>query len=229
MKRELYPAWLALVAICSVSACSADITTITSPAGVFNNKKNLIALPGIPVEPSPVKVFSAIDSGDGMGLDARLTRWIAPFQSVLLWDAWDQNAIDKFGNMLVGDGYWLTLGSADPKQFSYKGLTDTDGMDTWISLPRTGMTLIGNPHSYSVKWESIEVTDGTKTVSMSDACRKELWIDPLVYGFDSSRQRIVVVGMADDYPDSEFLEPWHGYWVKSLKNNIALIVPGNQP
>jgi hypothetical protein len=33
------------------------------------------------------------------------------------------------------------------------------------------------------------------------------------------------MGLAEDFQDTSALLPWHGYWINSYRDNLALIVP----
>jgi hypothetical protein len=37
------------------------------------------------------------------------------------------------------------------------------------------------------------------------------------------------VGLPTDYPATESLIAWHGYWVQSFVDNLALILTANPP
>lgn len=221
---------LVVAAICVPA--SASIETVCSPVasggnnpiGAINQGWNLISLPAIPTNPDPGAVFDEF----GGGLDGRMYRWDAATQSLTMYDVW---APEAFGNMLLTDGYWLDLSYVPQGQTNvcFEGITDNDNTDMWISLPKAGWSIIGCPFSYPVDMGTIEVTDGTVTVPIATA-RDNRWINTLGYWWDNSIPgggggSLKTMGLEDEWPETTTLEPWHGYWIQVLKDNIALIVP----
>ncbi len=212
MKRVLIG--LALTALLAVSVpATAALETITSPEGTVSAGWNLLALPGIPVDPDPVNVLSAFE------IDSVLSRWDAATRALVIYDMW---APEVFGNMLLGDGYWLETPVAG--QISYQGLTDNDDMDVWISLPKAGWSLIGNPFSTPFPWEQAKVVDGNTTVSLYDATRTNGWMNSMGWWWDNETRSLREFGIADDWTENVNLLPWHGYWVESYVDKIALIL-----
>jgi len=207
---------LVIAALC-VSA-SAAIETVTCPQpGPINIGWNLLSLPAIPTDPTPPAVFA--DYGAG-AIEGTLYRWDAATQSLLSYSEWGGG----FGNMLLTDGYWLQLGQVGANQLSFEAITDNDDTDMWISLPKTGWTIIGCPFSYSVNWNTVEITDGTATVPLA-AARDSGWLTSWTYWWDSAGGNLKTMGLDDDWTDTVMLEPWHGFWVQSKRDNLALIVP----
>lgn len=209
---------LVIGALC-VSA-SAAIETVTCPQpGPINIGWNLLSLPAIPTNPAPPDVFAVygVDAIDG-----NLYRWDAAVQGTYQYSQWGGD----FGNMLLTDGYWLKLGPEGANQLSFEAITDNDDTDMWISLPKTGWTIIGCPFSYAVNWNTVEITDGTATIPLATA-RDSGWLVTVTYWWDSTVAGggMRTMGLDDDYCESTTLEPWHGFWVQSLKDNLALIVP----
>lgn len=211
MKRVLIG--LALIAIlCASVPATAALTTITSPPGTVQAGWNLLALPGIPVDPTPPNVFAGID------IDGRMYRWDAAVQGLFIYDSWSP---EMFGNILLTDGYWLETDSYATVSFS--GLDDNNSMDVWVSLPKAGWSLIGNPFNSEFTWENAKVVDGNVTISLQQAAKTEGWLNSLGYWWDSSTQGLNEIGIPDDFPQYETMQPWHGYWVESFVDKIALI------
>jgi len=211
MKRTLIGLAL-LAAVAAAAPASAGVVTITSPPGTVVSGWSLLALPGIPLYPDPPTVMGSIP------IDAKLYRWDAATQSLVAYDEWMP---EGFGNMLLTDGYWLQASSA--QTISYTGLDDNDSMDVWISLPKAGWTLFGNPFTYSFPWTDAKVLDGNVTVSMADAVHTHGWLQPLGYWWDSSTQSLLTYGLPDDWPDTDTLLAWHGFWIQTNVDKIALI------
>lgn len=84
---------------------------------------------------------------------------------------------------------------------------------------------MGQPFDHDTYWSDVKVHNGEEVVTMEDACRSKGWMRSIGYWWDSSTQSLYTVGLADDWPDSEVLQPWHGYWVQSDADPLALIVP----
>ena len=225
---------MSVAALMTCSVCFAA-TTVTSPPGAFSAGWNLFALPAIPTEPAPGSVLDEL--GGEEGLEVRgMHRWDALTQNLLPFSTQTR---EDFGNLLPGSGYWVRLGPEDPTTISFTGVTDPDSTDMWINLPRAGWTLIGHPYSYPAPdpdaerdyvgdaylWHSVNVTDGTVTKTLYEASQySAYWVNSNVYWFDSSRQGIGDIGLPDDCSTSDSLIAWHGYWVKSYKDNLALIM-----
>ncbi|MBP6963962.1 MAG: hypothetical protein KBC96_06105 [Armatimonadetes bacterium] len=210
-----------LIAIAAVSIClpaSAAIQNVCAPSpGPINGGWNLMSLPAIPTNPTPAAVLDEY----GSSLEGNIYRWDAALQNLVAYSEWTPEA---FGNMLITEGYWLALPAGAPAQLCFEGITDNDTTDMWISLPKTGWTIIGCPYSYQVDWNAVEITDGTVTLPLA-AARGSAWLETIAYWWDSGTQNLKQMGLDDDWGDTTTLDPWHGYWVESKKDNLALIVP----
>ena len=184
---------------------------------------NLLGLPGIPLNPDPSKPHYQLPGVFGsIPVDGRLYRFDAATQGLYAYDEWAEPPT-TFGNMLLADGYWLKADSGG--NISYSGLNDNDAMDVWVSMPRTGWILMGNPFSYSFPWQNAKVTDGNVTVDIETAARTNGWLESVGYWFNNQTQGLIEIGLPDDYSPSDTLQPWHGYWFRSKVDKIALIFP----
>jgi len=212
MKRMLIG--LAVIAVLAASVpATAALTTITSPPGTVCAGWNLLALPGIPVDPAPTSVFGST------AIDGCLYRWEAATQSLFIYDTWTP---EMFGNMLLTDGYWLQTGA--DTTVSFTGLNDNNSMDVWVSLPKAGWALIGNPFNAEFTWANAKVVDGNVTISLQQAAKTEGWLNSQGFWWDSTTQSLNDFGIPDDWVPYETLLPWHGYWVQSYVDKIALIL-----
>jgi len=170
---------------------------------------SLLSLPLVPFNPDPYSVFSGID------IDAKLSRWDKPTQSIVVYDEWMPSG---FGDVTVDEGYWLQ--SASDKTISYQAWAGTAASHT-ISLPKAGWSIIGCPFLTDRQWADTEVTLGAQTVSLETA-RNNGWLSSLGYWWDSSTQGLKTLGLPDDWPDSEVVQTWHGYWIQSSVDSLAL-------
>jgi len=212
--------------LCFVAGLSAGaaVSSYSPGAGDLFAGENLFALPVVPTDL------------DGSGNGPGYPEWIlAGFDltgtNLQRWDAATQAMLSRgdagFGNLLSTDGYWLN--AVDSTPFTFNGADDLQQTDYWISLPKTGTTVVGNPYLYSVDWNKISVTNGMETVSIDAAIDTKGWLTEVV-GFDNSFKSNVPVGPGDTMPVSTSdlagtkLEPWRGYRITSLVDNLALIV-----
>lgn len=190
------------------------LSAVSSPPGTVVAGWNLLAVPGIPGDPDPEQVFS------GISVDARLYRWEAATASLIVYDMWMPQT---YGGVLIGDGAWLDTDS--PATISYQGRLQPD--DQWITLPLTGWTLIGQPFDHNTYWSDVKVHNGKSVATMEDACRIEGWMQSMGYWWENSTQSLSDIGLPDDWPSSEILLAWHGYWVQSNVDNLSLIIPAS--
>lgn len=215
--------------LCFVAGLSAGaaVSSYSPGAGDLFAGENLLALPVVPTDLDgsgrgpgyPEFILSPIDVSG-----ANLQRWDTASQ------AWLSRSSASFGNLLSSEGYKLT--AADSTPFSFNGANDLQQTDYWISLPKTGTTVVGNPYLYSVDWTKISVTNGMETVSIDAAINTKAWLTGVV-GMDNYYKSDVAIGPVSSMPGigantSELiatkLEPWRGYKVTSLVDNLALIV-----
>lgn len=207
---------LLLVCAALVGLAVSASAIVTSIGGPLYNGWNLLAVPGVPINPAPTSVFPT-----GLRVDGYLYRWDAATQSQIMYDEWSP---DVFGNMLLGEGYWLSVDTTVATSYSCSGLNDTDIMDIWISLPKSGFTMIGNPFSYNFPWANAKVTDGNVTVSMEVAAKTNNWLQSIAWGWDSPTQSQFDMGIPADWPTEDFLRAGNGYWVVSYQDKLALIL-----
>jgi hypothetical protein len=189
-------------------------STIASPVGTITSGWNLFALPAMPSVPNPETVIS------GMPIDGLLYRWEATTGGLIIYDSWTP---EVYGGLLLGDGHWLQTAAAGT--ISYTGRYQPD--DQWISLPKAGWALIGQPFNSSTDWAEVMVHNGKSILSVYDASHVESWMESSGYWWDSATQGLRDFGLPDDFFVDATLEPWHGYWVQSYVDNLSLLVPAN--
>jgi len=204
----------ALVAVTAAGAMAAPVTANIPVTQGWN----LVACPAVPLNPDPASVFAGYLEG--------LIRW-DPLKSggagYVFYDEFDPAL---FGNILLGDGYWLRKNTPGSGTVSYSG-ADVSG-DHWISLPKAGWTLVGYPNMTptSKAYEALLVTNGIETKSMAAAVAAG-WIADSAQGWNPSLRRYETVGLPDAFPDLENLQINKAYWFQTLVDNLALIIPGS--
>lgn len=207
---------LTLVAIFALGmAVSAEEASCVLSPGF-----NLIAPPLVPIDPYPENVFS------GINIEGRLSRYNPITTSMIDFSPWTP---EEYGGVLLGDGAWLYVDSE--VTWTYEGLPngvpDLNNVktDMWVSLPKAGATLIGHPFKDDVELVNCLVTDGTATKSWDDAVAAG-WVAPLLTGYDAPSMSYYDVGT--DFIYVQVLQAYHGYWVYSNKDNLAMIIPAVQ-
>jgi len=214
-----------LVSLLAASAAMAYTYSYTAYVGPPGSQigENWISVPGVPFNPSPDAVFGAWAD------DYRLVKLDPVTQSGIGWASYDPAF-----NILLGEGYKLTVDDGMDHPFSYQGVAsgvpDSEGKktDMWISLPgQPGAPIsehwIGHPFLETVEWVDIQVTDGTQTISVQDAVANG-WLEGYWQYLDAPTQSGYAVD-PDGILGDTFLSPWHMYKVLTYKNNIALIIP----
>ena len=196
-------------------------TTFNSPNPLFNVGQNLFSLPGIPYDPAPPAVLAGVGPADGSGLIGFLSRYDAPTQSEVFWDS--NGVSGDFGNMLLGEGYRLQLSSGEAQSVTFSGLNDNLA-DMWISLPELGATRIGDPFNASVDWSTVQVDDGTRTLSLANAAAANE-LNPTAQYYNSATAQVQTLGLSGSGATATNLTPWNGYYVYSQENDLALFIP----
>jgi hypothetical protein len=208
--------------------------SISSPAGAaLKAPWSLVGLPAAPAftgaggeaDSKPWDPWMVLSpSRDPWELDFRLYRLESANQSMYTFDPWLEPG-GPFGGLLLGDGYWVTLDSDRPVSYSAR----TSSLDEWTSVCLDGWILLGHPKGHNTYWADCKVHDGGQVKTLYAASRSESkWLDSVGYWFDNQTQSMVDVGLAEDYPTTDKLSSWHGYWFHMLAGGKALIVP-DQP
>ena len=204
-----------LVTVCVCSIASAGIVSVTD---TLYEGMNQMCMQGVPINPDPAVVFA------GNVINNQLYRQDAATQCSSMYDVW---APWDFGGILLADGYQLI--SAVPGSYTYDTLGDVDSMDVWISLPKQGWTLLGNPYSYPYSWENVKVTDGNVTVSMQTAAKTNNWLQSVGFFYNASEGTTYGIGIAEDFQDTTDMPIRHGIWIWTEVDKIALILEAAPP
>jgi uncharacterized lipoprotein YddW (UPF0748 family) len=190
--------------------CPSGQVSISSPSStIYQAGKSLFSLPYDPVDPDPAVVMA------GIPIDGLLVQWHRATQSSRAYDEWDP---DFFGNLSLDQGYWLTVDS--PRTITYQAYPGYAG-SAEQSLPKTGWNIIGCPFATEHLWADMRITNGTTTVSLEQA-RDNGWINSVGIWWDSVNQSSRDVGLPDDWCYTDYLQPWHGHWLKTYVYNLTL-------
>jgi len=202
----------ALVAVTAAGAMAAPVTANIPVTQGWN----LVACPAVPLNPDPASVFAGYLEG--------LIRWDPLKSGGAGYVFYDEFAPEEFGNILLGDGYWLRKNTPGSGTVSYSG-ADVSG-DHWISLPKAGWSLVGYPNMTptSKAYEALLVTNGIETKSMADAVAAG-WIAGTCLTWINGGY--VFVGLPYEFPPLESIEAGKGYWFRTFQDNLALIIPGS--
>jgi len=184
--------------------------SISSPSSAINRAgKSLFSLPYEPINPDPAVVMA------GIPIDGLLVQWHRATQSSRAYDEWDP---DFFGNLSLDQGYWLTVDS--PYTINYQAYGGYAGSREQ-SLPKAGWNIIGCPFPTDHKWADMRITNGTTTVSLEQG-RDNGWLNSVGIWWDSEYQSSRDVGLPDDYCFTDYLQPWHGHWLRTYVDNLTL-------
>lgn len=221
----------ALLVMCAVPA-SADTATIDVYEGW-----NMVCAPLVPFDPTPTNVFNPLD----VDWTCSLQRWDAPTQSMEAYSIFNPN----FGNCLLGDGYFLYVPAGQPASASYAGVPDGipdaggNMTDVMLMLPGDqldandtgGWHLVGHPYNHDTSFDvipytflgdNILVTDGHELKTIAEAASANWLEEPFQY-WNGASQAMETAGYF--FATDDHLRGGQGYWIKTKKDNLALIIP----
>ncbi|MEN6358307.1 MAG: hypothetical protein ABFD83_14640 [Armatimonadota bacterium] len=188
---------------------------------------NLIAAPLVPYNSTPSSAFS------GITVMNRITRFDAVSGGDVALTIYTE---DEFGNILLGDGYWLS--QSQDGSVTIDGIADgvpTNGVitDMCISLPGVtdgegGWHLISNPYNHEVPvgedGVNIKFTDGITLKTWKEAAESE-WVSNNMIGFDGCLGSDLDTSYTV-YASMNSLLPFHGYWLATSRSNLCMIISG---
>ncbi|MCX6376204.1 MAG: Ig-like domain-containing protein, partial [Armatimonadetes bacterium] len=231
-----------------------EITLVTSPDGLLDissaqgNWWAAVGLAGVPINPNPESVFGGAMGYMPSGLLDENLSWFDPtgdqdaypypfvyypdYRLVLVPTEEDPYHLERqkcpFGVVYSARGYWMRMASPGGT-ISYLGVMEpVQSTDRYISLPCDALTWIGNPFDHSVLYQSVLVTDGKTVLSFMDAWRNN-WIYPYGYWWNCGNQSLYMVEGDLQWANLDTgicMRPWHGFWVCSNKDSLALIITG---
>ena len=234
---------LALVFVVAGCSFAAQVATYD----VYGNW-NMVGLPLVPFNPVPTNMVDGVfDPVFDEFAGGSLQRWDSPTQSMIAYTMFDPG---PFGNCLLGDGYWLQLpGDATVLvgSVSYSGVDDgvPDGggnmTDMWISLPGNqfdgndagGWCMISQPYNHDTSFDKVPmsftgdnilVTDGTVTKTLAEAATSG-WLDEPFQFWNGALDSMQTAGYF--FADDDHMRAGQGYWVRTRKDNLALIIPSD--
>lgn len=185
-------------------------TQLSTSPGMVVPGWNLLSIPGISTNPTAAAALPGID------LEGKLHAWDPLTQSMCTYSAWMPEA---FPPLCVGIGFWLQV--VQPYNIVTRVISDDPDTDMWISLPVAGYTIVGHPFTSPRRVNGCHITDGLEMLSVAEAAARG-WLDGGIFFWESSAAALCYIDAQWD--DNAEFSPWHGYWVQSLKPNLALIV-----
>ncbi len=186
-------------------------TQLSTSPGTVMPEWNLLSIPGIPTNPTAASALPYTQ------IEGRLHAWDPLTQSMYTYSAWIPEA---FPALCVGIGFWLQV--TQPHNIVTQVIRDDPDTDVWISLPVAGYAIVGHPFASPTAVSGCCITDGIEMLSMAEAASRG-WLDGGLYYWESSSGSLCYIDTQWD--DAAQFSPWHGYWVQSLKPNLAMIVP----
>lgn len=136
-----------------------------------------------------------------------------------------QSIYEPVSRILPGEGYWLRLQSGQTINLQGAQPVTVTSSAFEIKLLE-GWQQIGNPFLYSVNWADVQVintdiTDPNALVPVSVAqAAANGWILSTIYRYDPVAGEYVY-----NSDISMDLVPFEGYWVRSFRPNISLLIP----
>ena len=167
-------------------------------ANTFGAGWNLLSVPLVPAPNSPAAVF-----GDD----------VSPLY-IFWWDP-DQGKYITPTSIDPGRGYWLLLFGTT--EIDVTGTAWTE--DYEVQLGKAGWHMISTP-TINVFWGYCKFRVGNVTKTLSEAVEEE-WILPFFWQYDTTTGQYVALGANPE----DVLRPWVGYWIKTLVDNVTVILP----
>lgn len=222
-----------LILVCALlfvvgGACVADTATIDVYEGW-----NLITAPLVPFAPNPLDVFAGCPNA----LSGNLSRWDPTYGGV----PYSEDEPETFGNILLGDGYWLMCYSG-PTAMQYEGVADgvpemtlSGRTDMWLSLPGNSVDnsgawhLLGHPFAHATPvnetddWtgKNILFTDGQSLLTWSEAVAA-VWVSSQMDAWDAGGGGRSI--RYDGDGDFDYLSSGQGFWLMTFEPNLAMII-----
>jgi hypothetical protein len=181
-----------------------DSVTASSPPGWLVAGWNLISLPNQPVDPTPSAVFG------GIPLSGQLYEWDATAMGYLAPAAMNNT-----------QGYWLHLDAG--ATVSYLGDPLAGAQE--VTLGPAGWHLIGCPANGGVALVSLGVRSGAQTRAFAQAWAAN-WLAGTLYGWDPATRSYRACS-ANPWASTNLLHPWHGYWLRSMVDDLTIIFPAS--
>jgi hypothetical protein len=107
----------------------------------------------------------------------------------------------------LGTGYWLATDA--PFTWSMSGTRDMDGVNVPLA---NGWNLVGNANWFPGPFEGLRVISNGTEYDWLTAAQMGL-VSTDVQSYDPA---------SGSYVDAVDLQPWHGYWINALTNNLSL-------
>jgi len=243
---------LAMVALVGGACFAATTQSVT--VNVIGADWNMISLPCVPIDPAVGGNQTGQDANGVFGAyntkgAFTLKSWNPANGSYVTFKG---TLPAGFGGILLGQGYWLT-GAAVTGNITYTAcldgvpdinsagaaVTDSAGFpvctDMYLSLPGGGQGtgawhLIGHPFNHTTLFNvgavkdgaRIQITDGTNVYGFKDAVTNG-WVAAILKVWSPVSGSYSNVGFSQI---QNSLKAGNAYWIQTLKDNLAMIIPG---
>jgi len=155
-------------------------------------------------------------------LDGRLYRWEQQTLSQIMYDMWVE-PMGVFGGLILGDGYWLSLDRALRCNYS----AHTSHLDQWIGVCVPGWTMMGLPRLSDTPLAGLRVHEGGDIKTLREASQYGLgWVQSIGFWWENQTQSQYDIGLPEDWPSTDTMYPWSGYWFVAKEGNKSYLIPG---
>jgi len=118
------------------------------------------------------------------------------------------------------DGYWFKNTDNNIQVLRCYGKAITG--DFTVKIPRAGWANFGSPRG--IPWNNCIIKYNNASYTIKQAKTSGL-INSTIKMFDAYRQEIVNIGLPGELTGNTFLKPNKGYWIRTLVDNIELLIP----
>ena len=130
-----------------------------------------------------------------------------------------------FPMMAAGQGYWIK--TLVPKTISPNGTVVSTTSNFTVALS-AGWNMIGDPFLNRVLWGSLKIKYNGQTVSLATA-HVNGWVREYGWMYDQASGSYKLVDAKRDDPSGgpaqRYMEPWYGYWLRTLVPCTLVITP----
>jgi len=167
----------------------------------FASGWQLLSVPAVGADASPAAVFQSV--------------WPVP---VAFWDP-ARNQYVTPEEIDPGRGYWVYLYENRTIQVTGNAFVG----EYSVSLGKAGWHMVSTP-THDVRWGDVKVKVGSNAPVPLESVLGEV-IVPYIFWYTGNvldpYTAVLMTGAALDLP----MQPWVGYWIKTLQDDVTLIIP----